>query len=86
MYQNVGDETIIEKPMDWNGYNEHDFLRRTFGKKVNDHKSELYPYPKSVCPFPFYNLMVNVNGDATVCCVDWNKATKIGNVFKSSMF
>ncbi len=85
LYQNVSDETIIEKPMNWNDYSDHDLIQATFGEKPKVNRDELYPYPKSVCPFPFYNLMVNVNGDITVCCVDWNKATMIGNAFESTI-
>lgn len=85
MYQKVGDEAIIEKPMNWDGYNNCDLLQATYKKKQMPDSEELYPYPKSVCPFPFYTLVVNVDGDVTVCCVDWNKDTRVGNVFEATL-
>ena len=85
MYQGVGDESVIEKPMNWDEYNNHDLLQATYGEKQTSDSTELYQYPKSVCPFPFYTLMVSVNGDVTVCCVDWNKATRVGNAFESTL-
>lgn len=86
MYQHLGDEVAIEKPMNWDNYNDYDLLQAAYNneKRILDLKS-LYPYPKSVCPFPFYTMSINVNGDVTVCCVDWNKATRIGNVFETTL-
>ncbi len=85
MYQDVGDECIIEKSTNWDGYNNHDLLKATYGEKQTADPTELYPHLKSVCPFPFYTLMITVNGDVTVCCVDWNKGTKVGNAFESTL-
>jgi radical SAM protein with 4Fe4S-binding SPASM domain len=85
MYQTLADEAVIEKPMNWDGYNNYDLLQVTYKGKQVQNTDELYVYPKSICPFPFYTLVINVNGDVTVCCVDWNKGTKIGNVFKSTL-
>jgi len=85
IYKPLGDEAAIEVPMNWNEYNNHDLLQGTYGKGRRINQKELYPYPKEVCPFPFYTLAVNVNGDVTVCCVDWLKATRVGNVFESTL-
>lgn len=85
MYKGVADEAVIEKLMNWDNYDDYNFLEAAYeGKKIPNQK-KLYPHHKSVCPFPFYNLMINVNGDVTVCCVDWNKATRVGNVFEESL-
>jgi radical SAM protein with 4Fe4S-binding SPASM domain len=86
MYKDIADEIAIEKPMNWDGYSDHDLIANTYGedrKKTNP--DEVYLHKKQACPFPFYNLTINVNGDATACCVDWNKATKVGNIFESSI-
>ena len=85
MYGSVADETAIEKPMNWNNYEKRNLIEATYGSDVSAERNDLYPYPKEVCPFPFYTLMVNVNGDVTTCCVDWNKATRVGNVFESGL-
>ncbi len=85
LYKNISDEAVIEKPMNWDGYKKHDFLSSVYKTKQEAVLKRLYPYPKVVCPFPFYNLMINANGDVTVCCVDWNRSTQVGNVFKNSL-
>jgi radical SAM protein with 4Fe4S-binding SPASM domain len=71
--------------MNWDAYNNYNLLKAAYIEKQTFNSKELYLYPKSVCPFPFYTLVVNVNGDVTVCCVDWNKGTRIGNVFETSL-
>ncbi len=37
------------------------------------------------CELPFYQMNILFNGDAIVCCHDWNRATVIGNVKTSSL-
>ena len=39
---------------------------------------------KEVCPFPFYSCVINCDGTVTICCVDWNKKTIIGDLKKNS--
>lgn len=87
MYQHLGDEVVIEKPMNWDNYDDHDLLQAVYTNKENPtfDLQAMYPYPKSVCPFPFYTLAIAVNGDVSLCCVDWNKATRIGNVFENTL-
>jgi radical SAM protein with 4Fe4S-binding SPASM domain len=83
MYREIADECVLEKPMNWNGYENRDLLEAAYG---NDLKTEvleeknLFPFQKQVCPFPFYTMVINANGDVTACCVDWNKNTRVGNV------
>ena len=30
-------------------------------------------------------MTINVDGDVTVCCVDWNKDTAVGNIHENSL-
>lgn len=85
MYVNEADEVVIEKPMNWNGFENRDYIEATYGKDVKFDESFLYPNTKKICPFPFYTLVVSCDGDVTSCCVDWNKATKVGNVFETDL-
>ncbi len=83
MYRPIADECVIEKPMNWNGYDNRDLLETVYQddqEKSVLEKTEMYPFQKQVCPFPFYTMVINANGDVTVCCVDWNKKTCVGNV------
>ncbi|MBF0613473.1 MAG: SPASM domain-containing protein [Magnetococcales bacterium] len=85
MYQKVADEICLEKPMNWDNRLEYDLIKATYGEENKLDLTASFPYPKAVCPFPFYTLVVSVNGDVTVCCVDWNKDTKVGNIHESTL-
>lgn len=37
-----------------------------------------------VCPYSFYNLLINPDGDVTVCCADWKRKLVVGNVAKEN--
>lgn len=37
-----------------------------------------------VCPFPFYQCIINPDGDVTVCCSDWERTVIVGNLNKQS--
>lgn len=83
MYQPVADEATIEPPMNWNEFDNRDLIEQAYGKPMNS--NELFPHKKNVCPYPFFNMVVNADGDVTVCGVDWNKSTKTGNVRHQSL-
>lgn len=38
-----------------------------------------------VCPFPFYTLVVNPDGEVTVCCGDWKRKLVVGDVSKQKL-
>lgn len=84
MYESIADEVLLEQPMNWDGYDGEDLLESTYNDQAKNLKG-LYPYKKTVCPFPFYTLTINVDGDVTVCCVDWNKDTAVGNIHENSL-
>jgi len=37
------------------------------------------------CELPFYQMNILFNGDAIICCHDWNRATVVGNARTSSL-
>lgn len=37
------------------------------------------------CYYPFINTMIDFNGDVLLCCNDWTKTNKFGNVLTSSI-
>jgi radical SAM protein with 4Fe4S-binding SPASM domain len=88
MYREIADECVLEKPMNWNGYDNRDLLQSVY---TSDEEKEalkganLYSFQKQICPFPFYTMVVNANGDVTACCVDWNKKTCVGNLKEMSL-
>jgi radical SAM protein with 4Fe4S-binding SPASM domain len=40
---------------------------------------------REVCPLPFYQPAVHADGTVSMCCVDWNKKTAVGNIFEQSL-
>jgi MoaA/NifB/PqqE/SkfB family radical SAM enzyme len=38
-----------------------------------------------VCPFPFYSLIVNSDGEVTACCPDWKRKLVLGDLKTESM-
>ena len=39
-----------------------------------------YKYFYRACPFPFARMSVLFNGDVIICCHDWHRNVKVGNV------
>jgi len=37
------------------------------------------------CPIPFYQMNILFNGDAILCCHDWNRASVVGNAGTNSL-
>ena len=90
-YKDITDETNIESPMNWNGYDGLDLISHIDKeKKTNEHTTQGYHkqkviQDKIICTTPFLSLNIKANGDVTVCIVDWNKGTKVGNITKESL-
>lgn len=38
-----------------------------------------------VCPFPFYSLIINADGEVTVCCADWKRKLIVGDLKTQSL-
>lgn len=38
-----------------------------------------------VCPEPFKTMVVNFNGDVSVCCADWSMGIKVGNTNEEAL-
>ena len=87
MYEGIADECVLEKPMNWNGYENRDVLQTAYDDAERESlvETNLFPFQKKICPFPFYTMVINANGDVTACCVDWNKNTKVGNVKEATL-
>jgi radical SAM protein with 4Fe4S-binding SPASM domain len=72
----ISDQAAVEPAMNWN-------LPKDEVNLSGPHENldaEHFRHKKAACPFPFYSLVVNADLRVTVCCVDWEKATEIGNL------
>lgn len=84
-YKDISDEVMIEKPMNWNDYENRDLIGAFYGEKGKSlDKKQLFTNVREVCPFPFYSCIINCDGTVTICCVDWNKKTIIGDLKKNT--
>jgi hypothetical protein len=78
----ISDETALEPVLNWNTSQERiDFTTSGQAPLGNGHDAK----GKSACPFPFYTLVINSDLRVTVCCVDWEKGTEVGNLAEQSL-
>lgn len=84
-YAGIADEVVLEQPMNWNDPAEADFLTNVYGEKESEERDAFFRFKKEVCPFPFFNLIIHSSGHVSVCCVDWEKKTSVGNIFEQSL-
>lgn len=92
-YGGVADEVNVEHPINWNGYNGNDLVGAIDPEHECDltqvqgwHKQKGQPNRhKKICTTPFLSLNVKSDGVVTICIVDWNKGTAVGNVNDESL-
>lgn len=73
-FEGVADEITVDPLVD---------RKKLTGKIIKGQKDLLV---NKVCSVPFYNLTINHDGTVSVCCVDWNYTTIVGNLNESSVF
>lgn len=80
----IADEVRIEPPMNWNS--DISFEHNWSGMEGDELlRSDYLSRRKAVCPFPFYNLIIHADLKVSVCCVDWNKKTVVGDLREQSL-
>lgn len=81
-FSNVGDQVAIEPVMNWNDPEEG---RLTTLDNESLQNTDYFSHRKKCCPFPFYTLVIHSDLKVSVCCVDWNKKTIIGDLKRQSL-
>lgn len=76
-FSQLADEVDIEPLMNWNEPEEGNLSGVSHEQLMS---TQYYSGQKAVCPSPFYTLVVNSDLKATVCCVDWDKQTVVGDL------
>lgn len=71
-FSELGDECFIEPVHNWN------YANRRY---TNHLQYDEY----TVCPYPFYTLVIHADLDVSVCCPDWNKSLCVGNLREQSL-
>jgi|LULK01.1.fsa_nt_gb radical SAM protein with 4Fe4S-binding SPASM domain len=74
--EHVDQIEITELPMNWDGNHYNDF---TLGDKRTKN------FRNKVCPYAWYQLNINWNGDVSICAVDWSFKTVVGNALEESI-
>lgn len=84
IYGPLADELVINVPHSWTDpYGVSTFEASDPRVSIVERRKSVRE--KRVCGFPFYTLAIHVNGDVGLCCVDWEKETKLGNVSTQSV-
>lgn len=78
----LADEIKLEPVMNWNDPAEGNLS----GVSVEElMRSDYLKNHKSVCPFPFYSLVIHSDLQVSICCVDWNKQVVMGSLRQQSL-
>ena len=72
----VADEAKIEPAMNWNDPDEGMLAQVDRDAMLG---TAHFRHKKTVCPFPFYTLVVHSDLRVSVCCVDWAKQAVVGD-------
>lgn len=64
---------------DWDELNQNFDIRKTgmHGQKLQT---------VQVCPYSFYSLIINADGEVTVCCADWRRKFVVGDLKRQSLY
>jgi radical SAM protein with 4Fe4S-binding SPASM domain len=73
-FKDIADEITVDPLVD---------RKKLTGKIIKGQKELLI---NKVCSVPFYNLTINHDGSVSVCCVDWNYTTIVGDLNESSVY
>jgi radical SAM protein with 4Fe4S-binding SPASM domain len=81
-FSSVADEIKLEPVMNWNDPAQGNLSGLSAEELMN---SDYLKNHKSVCPFPFYSLVIHSDLQVSVCCVDWNKKVVMGSLREQSL-
>lgn len=81
-FTGLGDETLIEPLTNWNDPEEGNL---SMIDKKNLLSTDHYKKRKKCCPYPFYSMVIHSDLKVSICCVDWEKKTYIGDLRKEGL-
>lgn len=82
LFRPIADEVNIEPVMNWKEADDVQFSNLPISDML---KTDYFSNKKNVCPFPFYTLVVHADLKVSVCCVDWDKKTVVGDLSKQTL-
>ena len=82
-FMEITDEIFIENFQDnWPGFKQNNHDTSQIKKTLHN---EIINYEKTVCPFPFYVLVVNSDMTVSLCTQDWKNEKIMGSLKKESL-
>lgn len=90
LYAPFSDEQLIDIPWEMPKA-EESVLSKLYGSKEAGAEAQKKYIENSVfkhrkaCRYPFTHMTVRSNGDIVVCCTDWSRDTKMGNLRESTL-
>ena len=90
MYRDISDEQCVDIPWNIPKLEERSLDKLYGGEKAGDEAKQEYLdfagyKQRKACRYPFTHMTVRSNGDVVVCCTDWSRDTKVGNVKEKSL-
>lgn len=82
MFGEICDRVFIDNVIPlWSDFEELNASAVAGGKGVHGQKVENV----TVCPYSFYSLIINPDGEVTACCADWKRKLVFGNLQETSL-
>lgn len=81
IFEEICDRIWIDQVIPlWSDYEE---LSSNFDiKQIGLHGQKMQQV--KICPYPFYNLIINPDGEVTACCADWKRKLVMGDLKEKS--
>lgn len=77
IFSDISDECFVQKGHNWN--NKDRLARAAFEERLGVMKAD------SICPYPFYTMVIHANLDVSPCGCDYSHSLTIGNLKKESL-
>ena len=71
------------------------YSQKDYGLKINNRggaitwlgfdDSDIESLKGTPCYYPFYKMFIDYNGDVLLCCNDWGKEIRVGNMIKNKL-
>lgn len=89
-YKEISDEQFIDVAFEIPKLKESSLEKLYNGKEAKEWAKQIWLEKagfkdRKACRYPFTHLTVKANGDVVVCCVDWSRDTKVGNVREQTL-
>lgn len=82
-FKDITTEVSIDNLSGWTYSELKDFTLGQQPEKSSDNEELIN---KEVCPYPFYNMVINYDGTVSMCCCDWSHNTIVGDATIENLY